>query len=135
MAKDYCRYKPVGIQAYGVKWDYSDVSLEPIVNIDAEDTNGTEAKASDVKKENETFSRKLTTWLNMSSNNDSKISSNQLENSISSPSKNSTPIESMNFGLNNFFLYKTVLTHIFFNNSFKPSFGLYFERQYWRISQ
>lgn len=100
VAKDYCRYKPVGIQAYGVKWDYSDVSLEPIVNIDSSvddtnSTNSTETKASDMKKENETFSRKLTTWLNMSSNNDSKISSNPLENSISSPLKNNTPVESM----------------------------------------
>lgn len=118
VAKDYCRYKPVGIQAYGVKWDYSDLSLEPIVNIDSstEDTNGgTEAKTSDGKKENETFSRKLTTWLNMSSNNDSKISSNQLENSIGSPSKNSTPIESMSIPLDYFFYKKkNYIYHFFF---------------------
>jgi hypothetical protein len=129
VAKDYCRYKPVSIQAYGVKWNYSDVSLEPIVNIDssADDTNGTEAKASDLKKENETFSRKLTTWLNMSSNNDSKISSNS-ENSNSSPSRNNTPIESMSSHLINFF-YKIISIGIFhFSFSFKSSLGLYFER-------
>lgn len=99
VAKDYCRYKPVGIQAYGVKCDYSEVALELIGNIDsnAEDnTNGTETKAPDAKKENETFSRKLlSTWLNMSNNNDSKGNSTQSENNPSTPSKSSTPIESM----------------------------------------
>lgn len=97
VAKDYYRYKPVGIQAYGVKCDYSDISLEQIGNMDAsnEESNGNEAKALDVKKENETFSRKFTTWLNISSNNDVKASTNQFENSTPLPSKNSTPIESM----------------------------------------
>lgn len=97
MAKDYCRYKPVGIQAYGVKCDYSDVALELIGNMDsnAEDnSNGTETKAPDTKKENETFSRKLlSSWLNMSNNNDSK--GNQSDINPSTPSKTSTPIESM----------------------------------------
>jgi len=94
VAKDYCRYKPVSIQAYGIKWDYSDNSIEPIGNIDscAEDTNGTEAKALDAKKENETFKNKISNWW---SNNDSKANSSQFENSINSPSKNNTPVESM----------------------------------------
>lgn len=91
--KDYCRYKPVGIQAYGVKWDYSEVSLEPIGNIDVEDTNGTETKAQDTKKENETFGRKLSTWLNISSNSD-KTNSNQFDNNTCPSSRQSTPIES-----------------------------------------
>jgi len=96
VAKDYNRYKPVAIQAYGIKCDYSDVALEPIGNIDSntDDANGTEAKVLDVKKE-ETFSRKLSTWLNISSNSDSKVNSNQFDNSTSSPSKNCTQIESM----------------------------------------
>lgn len=104
MAKDYCRYKPVGIQAYGVKWDYSEVTLEPISNSDisAEDINGTEAKAPDIKKENGTFGNKLSNWLNMSSNNDSKSNSSQFENSPISPSKNNTPVESIK---NNLMLY------------------------------
>lgn len=95
VAKDYCRYKPVSIQAYGIKWDYSEVALEPINNSDAcvEDTNGAEAKAPDIKKENGTFGNKISNWLNMSSNNDSKSNSSQFENSTSSPSKNNTPIE------------------------------------------
>lgn len=98
MAKDYCRYKPVGIQAYGVKCDYSEVPLELIGNMDSsfEETNGTEAKASDAKKENETFSRRISTWLNMSSSNDSKANnSNQFENNTCSFSRNGTPVESM----------------------------------------
>lgn len=96
VAKDYCRYKPVGIQAYGVKWDYSEVSLEPIGNIDIniEDTNGSEGKAQDMKKENETFGNKLSNWLNISSNSDSKSNSNHFE-TINSPSKNNSPVESM----------------------------------------
>lgn len=105
VAKDYYRYKPVGIQAYGVKCDYSDISLEQIGNMDSstEESNGNEAKALDVKKENETFSRKITTWLNISSNNDGKANTNQFENSTPLPSKNSTPIESMIIGLFNFY--------------------------------
>lgn len=98
VAKDYCRYKPVGIQAYGVKCDYSEVPLELIGNMDTsfEETNGTEAKAPDVKKENETFSRRISTWLNMSSSNDNKANnSNQFENNTYSLSRNSTPVESM----------------------------------------
>lgn len=97
MAKDYCRYKPVGIQAYGVKYDYSEVPLEVLGNIDfsTEDTNGVEAKAPDVKKENETFSRKLSTWLSKSSNAESKGNQSQTENIPCSPSKNTTPIERM----------------------------------------
>lgn len=96
MAKDYCRYKPVGIQAYGSKWDYSDVGLELIDSNDfnVEDTtNPTEAKTLDAKKENETFSRKISTWLNMSSNNENKTNTNLFENSTSPPSKSSTPVE------------------------------------------
>lgn len=95
VARDYCRFKPVGIQAYGVKWDYSEVGLEPIGNMDVstEDSNGTEAKAPEVKKENETFKiSKISTWLNMSSN-DNKSNSNQFDNSMCPPSKSSTPIE------------------------------------------
>lgn len=95
--KDYCRYKPVGIQAYGVKWDYSEVSLEPIGNIDVEDSNGTETKVQDAKKDNETFSLgKLSTWLNISSNSD-KANSNQFENNTCPSSRQSTPAESMIF--------------------------------------
>ncbi|XP_016656642.1 probable phospholipase YOR022C, mitochondrial isoform X2 [Acyrthosiphon pisum] len=38
VAKDYCRYKPVGIQACGIKCDYSEVPLELIENIDTVNT-------------------------------------------------------------------------------------------------
>lgn len=102
MAKDYNRYKPVAIQPYGVKCDYSEVALEPIGNIDSntDDTNGTEAKALDVKKE-ETFSRKLSTWLNISSNNDNKANLNQFENCTSSSPRNNTQFESMIISLFN----------------------------------
>ncbi|XP_022176185.1 phospholipase DDHD1-like [Myzus persicae] len=102
VARDYCRYKPVGIQAYGIKCDYSEVPLELIGNIDSsfEETNGTEAKAPDVKKENETFSRRISTWLNMSSSNDSKAnSSNQFEVNTYPLSRNSTPVENLNHRL------------------------------------
>lgn len=95
VAKDYCRYKPVSIQAYGAKCEYSEVTLEPIGNIDpsAEETNGTEIKSLDAKKENETFGNKISNWLNMSSNNDSKSSSSQFDNSMNASSKNTTPVE------------------------------------------
>lgn len=97
VAKDFCRYKPVGIQAYGTKCDYSEVTFELIDNNDSssEDTNGTEAKVTDVKKESETFSSKISTWLNRSGNNDSKAKPNQSENSTGPPSKNGSPTESM----------------------------------------
>lgn len=98
VAKDYCRYKPVGIQAYGIKYDYSEVPLETLGNMDfsTEDTNGADVKVvSDVKKENETFSRKLSFWLSKSSNADSKANPNQTENSLCPTSKNSTPVESI----------------------------------------
>lgn len=96
VAKDYCRYKPVSIQAYGTKWDYSDVGFELIDSNDfnTEDTTNTsEAKSMDSKKENETFSRKISTWLNMSSNNENKTNTNHFENSTCPPSRNSTPVE------------------------------------------
>lgn len=99
VAKDYCRFKPVGIQAYGVKWDYSEVSLEPIGNVDAstEDTNSSDVKAPEVKKENETFKiSKISTWLNMSSN-DNKSNSNQFDNSMCPSSKSGTPNEGILF--------------------------------------
>ncbi|VVC43158.1 Hypothetical protein CINCED_3A011463 [Cinara cedri] len=102
VARDYCRYKPIGIQAYGIKWDYSEVGLELIDSNDlsGEDTtNPTESKTLDTKKENETFSRKLSTWLNMSSNNENKTNINQFENNTLPPSKNSTPVEALNHRL------------------------------------
>lgn len=47
-----------------------------------------------MKKENETFSYKLSNWLNISSNSDSKSNSNHFE-TTNSPSKNNSPVESM----------------------------------------
>lgn len=110
MAKDYYHYKPVSIQGYGIKWDYSEVALELIEhgNNDSstEETNVTESKTLDVKKENETFSRKISTWLNRSGNNE-KSNSNQSDNSTSPPSKNGSPIESME--IINLFYIKCVI--------------------------
>lgn len=66
------------------------------MDFSTEDTNGADAKVvPDVKKETETFSRKLSTWLSKSSNTDSKANPNQTENNLCLSSKNSTPVESM----------------------------------------
>lgn len=94
MATDYCHYKPVVIQAHGVKCNYSEVTLELNNNRDtfAEDACNVVAVA---KTENGTFKNKLNNWLKMPSNSGRKSDPSRLENSTTSPPKTNAAAESI----------------------------------------
>ncbi|XP_050546620.1 phospholipase DDHD1-like [Daktulosphaira vitifoliae] len=101
VAKDYSRIKPVGIQAYGVKTDYSNIPIETIGdNADSpiDDTNSMDSKVPDSKRGNETF-KKFGIWFSRSGNIESKTNLNLLDNGSCLSSKDSSPIESLNHRL------------------------------------
>lgn len=98
VAKDYSRIKPVGIQAYGIKTDYSNMPIETLgdsTDSPVDDTNSIDSKILDSKKGNETF-KKFGIWFSRSGNTENKTNLNQLDNGSYLSSKDNSPIECMN---------------------------------------
>ncbi|XP_050421113.1 phospholipase DDHD1-like isoform X2 [Adelges cooleyi] len=97
VVKDYCRIKPVVIQAYGAKTDYTKSTIEAISDSNdpvIDDTNGTETKTPDGRIGGEAF-KKFGMWFK-SGSNESKPNFNESDNGTPMSSKGSSPIEPLN---------------------------------------